>query len=481
MVAPKNQKRSLRSGLNPLAYEGVEPSSPSNMSTDVRDPVSGTSRDYQGFEVGDEWINRTTLDVFKLVSKDGGVATWLKFIEADGDVKYLTDDANTVVNADATGGIKIEGSTLVHTLSGVNKLTINLDGAVSSSYLTDDANSAVPALNVLTSAGSTVTINGDNIITLGDLVDVTGADALTLTTGDITLTAGSINMPHTDATGVTGVITNNGNRFIHNKGVHNTFVGDESGNFTMDPILAQQNVGVGQRALFSLTTGKNNCAVGVATLDSCTTGENNSFVGPGIGGDITTGSNNCGIGFDNFSSLTTGSFNIGIGTNVGDAYTGAESDNILINNTGVVGESGTIRIGVTGAGEQTRCFIAAIRGTTTDVNDAIPVLIDSAGQLGTISSSIRFKENIEDMGIDSKKIYDLHPVTFNYKSDASKKKQYGLIAEEVAQTFPHLAVKDNEGNIETVKYHELNTLLLNELIKLHKRVEELEVKLSTKE
>jgi hypothetical protein len=124
MVAPKNQKRTLLNGLNPLSYQGVEPSSPSQFVTDIRDPISGTSRDYAGFDVGDEWENRLTLDVFKLVSKDGGVATWVKFVTGTGAVAVLKDDAGTTIYPDATGAISVVGGELINTVASANILTM---------------------------------------------------------------------------------------------------------------------------------------------------------------------------------------------------------------------------------------------------------------------------------------------------------------------------------------------------------------------
>ena len=159
----------------------------------------------------------------------------------------------------------------------------------------------------------------------------------------------------------------------------------------------------------------------------------------------------------------------------GTAYTGAESSNILMNSVGVLGDTNTLRIGrATGIAAQflNKTFIHGIRGITTDVNDAIPVLIDSAGQLGTISSSIRYKENVEDMNDASSPVMSLRPVVFDYKESGAH--SYGLIAEEVAEVFPDLVAHNAEGEIETVKYHLMTTMLLNEIQKLAKRIEVLE-------
>ena len=130
-------------------------------------------------------------------------------------------------------------------------------------------------------------------------------------------------------------------------------------------------------------------------------------------------------------------------------------------------EGATIRIGnQSGGAAHTATFIAGIRGTSTGVADAIAVLIDSAGQLGTVSSTRRVKEDIGDMGEASAALLQLRPVTFRYRqamADGSKPLQYGLIAEEVAEVMPELVVYGADGQPQTVQYHVLPALLLNEL------------------
>jgi hypothetical protein len=114
--------------------------------------------------------------------------------------------------------------------------------------------------------------------------------------------------------------------------------------------------------------------------------------------------------------------------------------------------------------------VAGVREVTTDVADAVNVMIDSNGQLGTISSSRRFKEDIRDMGDATERLMDLRAVLFRYKGREGPD-EYGLIAEEVAEVFPELVVYDDQGRPETVKYHLLSTMLLNELQKERERNE----------
>ena len=122
-----------------------------------------------------------------------------------------------------------------------------------------------------------------------------------------------------------------------------------------------------------------------------------------------------------------------------------------------------------------KTFIAGVRGITTVNPNAIPVVIDSAGQLGTVSSSRRFKEDIHDMADASRRLLQLRPVTFRYTqayADGAKPIQYGLIAEEVAEVFPELAVRGADGQVETVHYETLNVLLLNELQRQERQMRE---------
>ena len=229
------------------------------------------------------------------------------------------------------------------------------------------------------------------------------------------------------------------------------------------------NTAVGATALLNNTEGFSNTASGHGALRNNTTGEVNTANGQAALFSNTTGSGNTAIGFIALSNNTTGDRNIALGVNAGFNLT-TSSDNIDIGSTGVAGESGTIRIG---SEFQARTFIAAIRGITTGIADAIPVLIDSNGQLGTLSSSRRFKHEIKEMDNASKAIHALKPVTFHYKSDKTGTPQFGLIAEEVAKVNPDLVVRDAKGEIYTVRYEQSNAMLLNEFLKEHRKVEDL--------
>ena len=176
----------------------------------------------------------------------------------------------------------------------------------------------------------------------------------------------------------------------------------------------------------------------------------------------------CSRGHDNTAvgvlalGFATGSGNIAIGSNAG-VYLTTSHNNIDISNGGLTGESNTIRIGQEGTHEAT--FIAAISGVAVA---GTQVVIDSSGQLGVAPSSARFKEEIKPMDKASTAILALTPVTFRYIQ------QFGLIAEQVEEVNPDLVARDEDGKAYTVRYEAVNAMLLNEFLKEHRKVQELE-------
>jgi hypothetical protein len=248
-------------------------------------------------------------------------------------------------------------------------------------------------------------------------------------------------------------------------GSYNTGVG--AGTLVLN--TGDSNTAVGTGALLLNTAGFQNTAVGARALFS-NTAFGNTANGAEALSNNTTGSGNTAIGFEALNINTTGNTNIALGFNAGANITG--DDNIDIGSTGGLSESGTIRIGQ--AGSQTSTFIAGIRGVTTGNMNAIPVLIDSVGQLGTMSSSKRFKKEIKPIDKASEAILAFKPVTFHYKGDKTGTPQFGLIAEEVAEVNPDLVVRDSDGEIYTVRYEAVNAMLLNEFLKEHRKNEEQE-------
>jgi hypothetical protein len=232
------------------------------------------------------------------------------------------------------------------------------------------------------------------------------------------------------------------------------------------------NTAIGTFALYN-NDADANTATGYAALGSNTSGTNNTAVGVGALGSNTTGSDNVAIGLGALPQNTNGC-NIAVGENAAANLTGNNSGNIDIGNVGLAGDFGTIRIGQPGifACNQARTFIAGIYGVN-EGGTILPVYINSDGQLGTASSSRRFKKEIKSMDQASEAILSLKPVTFHYKSDKTGTPQFGLIAEEVAEVNPDLVVRDEKGEIYTVRYDAVNAMLLNEFLKEHRTVQEL--------
>ena len=256
-----------------------------------------------------------------------------------------------------------------------------------------------------------------------------------------------------------------GNDALHdNNGGSNAAVGDAA---LSKNTVGFGNIAVGRSALSSNTTGSFNAALGTEALVHNTTGFFNIALGTSALFNNTTGNTNVAVGESALISNAIGSNNIAIGHTAGFTPT-APADSIFIGNAGLAADTNTIKIGVNGT--QTKAFIGGIRGKTTGSNNAVAVLIDSNGQLGTVNSSRRYKQDIEPMGAASAALMKLRPVTFRYKKpydDGGKPIQYGLIAEEVAEVLPDLAVFNDKGQPETVKYHLLPALLLNEAQRQH--------------
>ncbi len=232
----------------------------------------------------------------------------------------------------------------------------------------------------------------------------------------------------------------------------------------------------GTNALFSDTAGFNNTATGFQGLFSNTIGSFNTAIGYEALLSNTTASDNTAIGASTLASNTTGSANTALGLNAGANLT-TGNNNIDIGNAGIAGESSKIRIGTKPAQKAT--FIAGISGVT--VVNGVGVIINAQGQLGTIASSQRFKEAIRPMDNASEAIFTLKPVTFQYKKELDPKgiPQFGLVAEEVEKVNPDLVARDDDGKPYSVRYEAVNAMLLNEFLKEHRKVQNLEAALAT--
>jgi hypothetical protein len=259
-------------------------------------------------------------------------------------------------------------------------------------------------------------------------------------------------------------------------GTDNTAIGAGAltGNFNN---VGSLNTGIGSRALDGNSMGDENTATGALALESNNTGGSNTGIGTYALELNTSGSNNTAIGRQALFNNQVGGNNIAIGFKAAINVLSTNSNNIHIGSVGSTNDNAVIRIGgnpiLGDPGIQTTFFAAGIRGITTGQSNAVPVVIDSNGQLGTINSSRRFKEDIQDMADASNGLMRLRPVTFRYQkpfADGSKPIQYGLIAEEVAGVYPDLVAKGADGQIEAVKYQVLDSMLLNEVQRQEKEI-----------
>jgi hypothetical protein len=409
----------------------------------------------------------------------------------------------------ATTGFQINGQTVVSLPGGSGGNTALGVGALFTGGGGDNTATGATAL------GSTTT-GADNT--------ATGVQALEFTTSGIGNTATGLEALWKNTTG--GANTASGNAALQNNttGNNNTAIGDGAlgvnttasnntasgyqalvSNTTGSPNTASggyalysnttagDNTASGFAALFSNTTGNLNTASGGYALYSNTTGIFNTATGyqalyhsngsdntaSGVNALVTntTGNNNTASGVQALEFNTTGSNNIAIGYNAATSVSSVNSNNIHIGSAGSSADNGAIRIGTKGT--QKKFFVAGVSGIS--VGNAIPVMIDSiTGQLGTVSSSRRYKEDIHDMGDSSEGLMRLRPVTFRYKQpfdDGSKPIQYGLIAEEVAAVYPDMVARSADGQIETVKYQLLDPMLLNEVQRQHAEAQRQQAKI----
>jgi len=231
-----------------------------------------------------------------------------------------------------------------------------------------------------------------------------------------------------------------------------------------------RNVAFGHEALRYNTTGYRNTAVGEDALFDNTSGAGNVAVGAGDSFNNTTGATNVAIGRRALENNTTGHRNVAIGVLVG-RYATTGNDNLYIANAGQAGDSGVIKIGNP---NHTQATIRGIFGNTSA--SGLTVFVNSSGVLGTATSSLRFKQDVEDMGESSDVLAKLRPVRFHYREKVVGEAnawvpQYALIAEEVAEVAPELVAPDAHGQPYSVRYHVLAPMLLNEFQKQQRTIE----------
>ncbi len=217
------------------------------------------------------------------------------------------------------------------------------------------------------------------------------------------------------------------------------------------------NTANGVAALYNNATGDNNTANGQRALFDNLNGSRNTANGDGALSNNTTGNSNTAEGFQALGANTTGSYNIALGRDAGRDVTTADD---------------VICIGTVGADVSHSCYVGNIFDQPSP--SGLAVFVNRDGKLGTIMSSRRFKEDIQPMDKASEAILALQPVTFRYKKDfdPTETAQFGLVAEEVAKVNPDLVVRDKEGKPYSVRYDQVNAMLLNEFLKQRKKVED---------
>jgi hypothetical protein len=236
------------------------------------------------------------------------------------------------------------------------------------------------------------------------------------------------------------------------------------------------NTAAGAVALSNNTTGDDNTAIGTGALSGNTTGDDNTAIAGGALNSNTTGNQNTAVGVNALDSNDSGTANTGLGSFAGSNITSGIGNTVLGVAAGnsITTANNVICIGTAGQNENNSCYIGNIYGATSP---GTAVLIDINGKLGTVTSSKRFKEDIKPMGEASEALLALKPVSFHYKKDVDPtgRSQFGLIAEEVEQLNPDLVMHDKDGKPYTVRYEQVNAMLLNEFLKDHKRVEQQQV------
>jgi hypothetical protein len=299
---------------------------------------------------------------------------------------------------------------------------------------------------------------------------------------------------NTEADGDTAVGA--GTLFFNTEGSGNTAVGTGALHRNAGgPSTSSLNTAVGLDALTENTTGNGNTAVGAggegpagpAALGSNTTGNSNTAVGATMGpgsaalGSNTTGNGNTAVGAGTLlgtaalGSNTTGDGNTAVGQRALNGNTTGSENTAVGDGAGnnVTTANNVICIGSDGANVSNTCFIGNIFGVTS--SGGLAVFINGDGQLGTATSSGRFKDEIKPMERASEALLALKPVTFRYKKeiDPAGIAQFGLVAEEVEKVNPNLVVRDKEGKPYSVRYDQVNAMLLNEFLKEHRQLQEL--------
>ena len=404
------------------------------------------------------------------------------------DSNYSTADGAYALFSDVTGSYNTatgyaalisntDGSN--NTATGVQTLWDNTTGSYNTasgayalfSNLSGTNNTATGSYALYYNTGSNNTATGDGALdnnTSGQNNTATGMQAML---GDL----------ENKGTGSNNTATGYESLFSYSSGNYNTAMGVQSlfkdtsgGSNTATGYAALYlnttgnfNTATGRGALYK-NTGSDNTATGYQSLNLNGSGHDNVAYGMRALQNNTNGYSNVAVGTTALQNNTVGSNNIAVGTLAGYNLT-TGSNNIDIGNQGTAGEAGIIRIGA--AGTHTNTLIAGVYNVPVS---GLSVVVGSGGQLGTSTSSARFKDDIKPMDKVSEAILSLQPVTFRYKKDLDPKAipQFWLVAEQVEKVDRDLVARDAEGKPFSVRYEAVNAMLLNEFLKEHRTVAE---------
>jgi trimeric autotransporter adhesin len=242
--------------------------------------------------------------------------------------------------------------------------------------------------------------------------------------------------------------------------------------------IGEDNTAVGTAALLNNTEGSRNTADGRVALFSNTIGNSNTASGFEALFSNDNGIQNTANGASSLASNISGDGNTATGANALHNSTGDFNTALgIFAGTGVSTASNVIAIGTPGANVDNSCFIGNIYTNVQPIvgTDPDSVTITSTGRLGRGNvSSRRYKHDIEPMEKASEALYALKPASFRYNKeyDATQTLAFGLIAEEVAEVIPDLVGRNPKGEPESVRYEQINAMLLNEFLKEHRKVEE---------
>ena len=371
-----------------------------------------------------------------------------------------TAAGDSALSSDTSGGgnVAVGFLAMYYNISGHNNTAVGdsaLQGNTTGYY-----NTAIGSGSLLrsTTAWNNTGVGLDTLIynTTGGNNTAVGANALFSNTTAGGNTATGYNALYTNTVGYSNTTSGSEALYSNTSGYQNTATGFEA---LYSNTVGNHNTVSGFEALYSNTNGNSNTADGDFALYTNTTGYHNTASGSNALYSNTTGTSNVAVGLEALYSNTSGSNNIAVGTSSGYFLTHG-SNNIDIGNEGAAGDSGAVRIGT--AGSQTATYIAGIESAKVTGS---AVYVTAGGQLGVLASSERYKTAIAPMGAGTEKLQALRPVMFHLKTDPTGTLQYGLIAEEVAEVYPELVIRDDAGKIQGVRYDELAPMLLNEVQK----------------